>query len=82
MLSKIKSYFSIVKTYGVVALGFLSVVLWALFNNERRKAAQHKMKEAKAVLEANKRVNKSTVEGLQREQNSKNNRNYDDNGII
>ncbi len=71
-----------IKYYAIAAFGVLSVILWALLNNERRKSAQHKLKEAKAARKTEKLINKATVEGLQREQNSKNNRDYDDDDRI
>ncbi len=71
-----------IKYYAIATFGLISIIMWALFNNEKRKSAQHKLKEAKAARKTEKLINKATVEGLQREQNSKNNRDYDDDDRI
>ena len=71
-----------IKYYAIAAFGVLSVILWALLNNERRKSAQHQLKEAKAARKSEKLINTATVEGLQREQSSKNNRDYDNDDTI
>jgi len=74
--------FSGIKKYAVIFLGGLTIVFWAVIETLRRKSAQHKLGEEVATRETESRVNKSTVEGLQRERDSKDNRNYDDDSIV
>ncbi len=73
---------STVKYYIMAGLGFLVVVFYALLQSERLSTAQDKLKRAKSTRQTEKRVNKATLEGLQRERDSKNNRNYDDDSIV
>jgi len=85
MLTKLFSFipsFSTIKYYIIAILTGAVIVVYALLSNEKKERAQEKLKGMKKARETEKRINKATVEGIQREAKSKSDRNYDDDDII
>lgn len=65
--------FSTVKYYIMAGLGFLSVVLYALLQSEKKGRAQEKLNGIKQARKVERAVLKSTQEGLASEQEKLNN---------
>lgn len=57
-------------------------MFWAVIEMLRRKSAQKQLKVEIATRETETRINDSTLEGLKRERDSKDNRNYDDDSVV
>jgi len=74
--------FSNVKNYITIFFGGLTLVFWAVIEMLRRKSAQKQLKVEIATRETETRINDSTLEGLKRERDSKDNRNYDDDSVV
>jgi len=73
MLSSVLSGLSTVKYYIMAALGFGVVVLYALLQSEKKERAQEKLKGIKKARETEKKATNAMVEGLQNEQDVKDN---------